>query len=415
VERKRVQLTRIKQYFGNESLKDIRGGVGIELKRLSDLVKPKTSVAIAAGSRGIRNIAVIVSEVAEFVKYMGAEPFIVPAMGSHGEADARKQAEILAGYGISEKELGIPVKSSMDVVELPRGRSPFPLCMDRNAWNADAVILVNRIKPHTDFHARYESGLVKMSVIGLGKERQALNVHSFGVYGLSELIPQASREILSSGRIIGGLAIIENGYDETMEVKALRADEILEKEPGLLEKARRNMASLPVDETDLLFVDRMGKDISGVGLDPNIIGRIRITGQPEPEAPRIKAIVISDLTEASHGNAIGIGLADTITRRLYDKIDFASTYVNAKTSSFLERVKVPLVADTDREAFDIALRSCGYLAEGAEKIIRIRDTLHLDEIYVSDPVLEIIRPSANIEIISGNHELFLINGDLTPF
>ena len=335
-------------------------------------------------------------------------------MGSHGDANASEQTAILAGYGISEKTMGIPVRSSMEVEELNQGDSPCPVYMDKNAWESDGVILINRIKPHTDYHATYESGLVKMSVIGLGKEKQASAIHSYGIYGLSNVLPASCQtRYCLAGKIIGGVALVENGYDETMLVKVLKSDEFLEKEPGLLEIARINMPSLPADEIDVLVIDNMGKEISGVGIDPNIIGRIRIRGQKEPEKPSIKAIMISDLTEASHGNAIGIGLSDVITRQLYDKIDFSATYVNGITSSFLERVKVPLVADNDRKAYEIALRSCGYIPEGEEKIIRISDTLHLDEMYVSDKVLKLIRSDKALEILHENAELFDANGKLS--
>jgi hypothetical protein len=393
----------------------VRGEVAIELQKLASVIKPGARIAIAVGSRGIRNLVEIVSEVAGFIKENRAFPFIVPAMGSHGNANGAGQAEILAGYGISEKTLGIQVRSSMEVVELPHGDLPAPVYMDKNAWESDGVILINRIKPHTDYHGKYESGLVKMAVIGLGKEKQASAIHRYGVYGLTSLIPMAADRILSTGKILGGLAIVENGYDETMIVKALINDEFLEREPELLEIARKSMPSLPVDDVDILIIDQMGKEISGVGIDPNIIGRIRINGQKEPEKPSVRAIMVSDLTEASHGNAIGVGLADVITKRLYDKIDFPSTYINGVTSSFLERVKIPLVASGDKEAFDITFRSCGYINEGEERIIRIKNTLHLDELYVSDPVLKNIRSSTAIEVIGENADLFARNIDFTPF
>jgi hypothetical protein len=411
----KFKLTKIRQHFSKNSLADVKGEVAAGMLKLGPAIKPGARIAIAVGSRGIRNIVEIVREVAEIIKAKNAFPFIVPAMGSHGEADAAGQAEILAGYGISEKTLGIPVMSSMEVVELPRGNSPAPVYMDKNAWASDGVILINRIKPHTDYHGKYESGLVKMAVIGLGKEKQASAIHRYGVYGLTTLIPLAAGQILSTGKILGGIALVENSYDETMLVKALTKDEFLDMEPQLLEIARQNMPSLPSDDIDVLIIDRMGKEISGVGIDPNIIGRIRITGQKEPDRPSVRAILISDLSEDSHGNAIGMGLADVITKRLYDKIDFSATYINGITSSFLERVKVPLVAPNDKEAFDIAIRSCGYLREGDEKIIRIRDTLHIDELYVSDPVMMMIRSSADIEIVKGNNNLFNLNYDFAPF
>jgi len=402
----KIHLTKIRQHFSKNGLADVKGEVSRELLKLKPLIKPGAKIAIASGSRGIKNIVTIVKEVAEFVRANNATPFIVPAMGSHGNAIAENQAQILADYGISEEATGIPVRSSMDVVELPKGKSPVSVYMDKNAFQADGVILVNRIKPHTDYHGNYESGLVKMTVIGLGKERQASAIHSYGVYGLAELIPVVAKEIISTGKIIGGLAIVENSFDETMMVSALRADEFFEKEPALLKAAKDNMPYIPANNIDLLIIDEMGKNISGVGVDPNIIGRMKIYGQPEPERPAVKSIIITDITRESHGNAIGVGLADVIPRRLYNKIDFPSTYTNGITSSFYERIKIPVIAETDRDAFDIALRGCGYIEKGKEKIVRIKNTLHLEELYVSDAVLEEIKDSGIIEIIERNIELF---------
>jgi hypothetical protein len=384
----------------------VKGEVSSELFKLKSLIKPGSNIAVAVGSRGIRNLVLIVKEVTDFIKANNANPFIVPAMGSHGNAIAENQAQILADYGISEKATGVPVRSSMDVVELPEGESPANVFMDKNAFNADGIILINRIKPHTDFHGDYESGMVKMTVIGLGKEKQAAAIHSYGVYGLGELIPVVARQILSTGKIIGGVAIVENAFDETMMVSALRADEFFEKEPSLLKIAKENMPFIPADNIDLLIIDEMGKNLSGVGVDPNIIGRMKIYGQPEPERPQVKSIIIADITKESHGNAIGVGLADVIPRRLYNKIDLPSTYTNGITSSFYERIKIPVIAESDREAFDIALRGCGYIKKGEEKIVRIKNTLHLEELYVSDSVLEEIKDSGKIEILQRNVELF---------
>lgn len=408
-------LIKIKQQFPDNSLADVESEVSEELLKLQPLIKPSASIAIAVGSRGIKNTVPVVRRVAEFLMENHATPFIVPAMGSHGAATAEGQAEILAGYGILEKSIGIPVRSSMEVVKLSDGDLPVPVFMDKTAWQSDGVILINRIKPHTDFHARYESGLVKMSVIGLGKEKQASAIHRHGIYGLTNLIPIAAERVFSTGKILGGIALVENAYDQTMLVKALKTDEFFETEPVLLEMARKNMASLPVDDIDVLIIDRMGKDISGVGLDSNIIGRIKIPGQKEPDKPSIKAIVVLDLTGDSKGNAIGMGLADVITKRLYDKIDFPSTYSNGITSSFLERVKIPIVAGSDKEAFKIALRSCGHLKKGEEKIVRIKDTLHLDELYVSGSVLNLIDRPEGTEPPKEKIALFDREDQITPF
>lgn len=410
-----LQLIKVKQHFNNNSLTDIKGELSKELFKLQPLIKPGGKIAIAVGSRGIRNLVTIVREIAEFIRANNANPFIVPAMGSHGNANAEGQSEVLAGYGISEANIGVPVRSSMEVVELVQGDSPLPVYIDKNVFLSDGVILVNRIKPHTDFHAKYESGLVKMSVIGLGKEKQALAIHEYGVYGLSSLIPLAAKQIYTSGKILGGIALVENAYDDTMLIKALKTDEFFEQEPVLLDIAGKNMPSLPVKELDVLIIDQIGKDISGVGIDANIIGRIYIAGQEEPNKPAIKAIALLDLTDASHGNAYGIGLSNVITKRLFDKIDFNSTYKNAITSSFLERAKVPIVAKNDKEAYEFALRSCAYIKNGEEKIIRIKDTLHLGEIYVSRAIFDLIKYSEGIEVLQEDIEQFSNTNEIMPF
>lgn len=401
-----ISLTKIRQHFPKNGLADVKGEVSKEAQCLKPLIKPGSSIAVAVGSRGIRNIVLIVKEITDFIKANNATPFIVPAMGSHGNAIAENQAQILADYGISEETIGVPVRSSMEVIELPKGDSPVPVFIDKNAYDSDGIILINRIKPHTDYHGSYESGMVKMTVIGLGKEKQASAIHSYGVYGLAELIPVVAGEIIKTGKVLGGLAIVENAYDDTMLISALRSDEFFEKEPALLKAAKENMPYIPADNTDLLIIDEMGKNLSGVGVDPNIIGRMKIYGQPEPERPRVKSIIIADITKESHGNAIGVGLADVIPRSLYNKIDFPSTYTNGITSSFYERIKIPVIAETDREAVSIALRGCGYIDNGREKIVRIKNTLHLEELYVSDAVLEEIKDSGKIEIIERNVELF---------
>lgn len=406
------QLIKIKQGFKDNRLPDVRNAVIGELQALSGSIKPGARIAVAVGSRGIKNLALVVTETVKFIKQKNAFPFIVPSMGSHGDATAEGQAKVLESYGITEKSVGAPVVSSMEVVELPFHGFPVKIFMDRNAFDSDGIVLINRIKPHTDFHGRFESGLVKMSVIGLGKEKQASAIHAFGVYGLSDLIPEAAKKVLSTGKIIGGIGLVENAYDETMLTKFLMADEFFDKEPGLLDLARKNMPYLPVNNIDVLIIDKMGKDISGAGIDPNIIGRIKITGQKEPEEPVIKAIVVSDLTEASHGNATGVGLADVITRKLYDKIDFSSTYINALTSSFIERAKIPVIAKNDKEALFIALRSCGFLVSGDERIVRIKNTLQLDEIYVSKAVMDTMTVN---EPVSDYVELFNADDELTPY
>lgn len=408
-------MIKIRQRFDRSEIDDPGAAVREQLARVEPFVQPGARIAIAVGSRGISNLPAVVKAVSEFVKARGAHPFIVPAMGSHGGATAEGQREVLRLNGASEESMGTPVRATMEVVELPRGSLSHRIFMDRHAYESDGVILINRIKPHTDYHGRYESGLMKMALIGLGKLEGALAIHAFGVHGLRELIGPGARQVLATGKILAGVALVENACHETMIARVLKADEIPDEEPKLLDVAVRNMASLPVEDIDVLVIDRMGKDISGVGIDSNITGRIGVRGQPDAASPRIKAIVVTDLTDVSHGNAIGVGLADVITRRLYDKIDRGDTYRNVITSSFLERGKIPVVAASDREAFEMALRSCGHVPEGQERIIRILDTLRLEEMYVSPAVAEDLRQSPRIDTSGADADLFDGTGALLPF
>jgi hypothetical protein len=403
---KDIRLTKIRNHFPETSLKDVGGAVRESLAGLSGIIKKGNSIAVAVGSRGIDNLEIVVREVLDFVKQQGGQPFIVPAMGSHGGATADGQAEVLAGYGITERSVGVPVRSSMEAVELPQGELNHRIYMDKNAYESDGVILINKIKPHTDFHATYESGLVKMSVIGLGKEAGAEAIHHFGVHGLTQLIPASAKQIFDTKKILAGVALIENAYDKTMMVNALRGQDILSEEPKLLDIARKNRPTFPVDNIDVLVIDRMGKNISGVGVDTNIIGRLKIYGQPEPPTPNIRSIVVADITDESHGNATGIGLADIIARRLFDKIDFQVTYKNIATSSFLERGKIPFIAENDVDALELALRNCGHSGPGEERIIRIKDTLHLDELYVSRAILDELSVNPQIEVIEKDIPVF---------
>jgi hypothetical protein len=307
-------------------------------------------------------------------------------MGSHGGATADGQREVLASYGITESETGAPVRSSMEVLELPRGDAPCRVFMDRLASEAAGTILINRVKPHTDYHGEHESGLVKMSVIGLGKHAQALEVHRHGTKGLREFIPVVARQVLRHGNILLGLGLVENAYHDLAEVRGALPGELFEVDRALLARARQLMPRLPAEDIDVLIVDELGKDVSGTGLDTNIIGRIYIRGDAEPQSPRIKAIVVCDLTEASHGNALGMGLADVVTRRLYEKVDLAAVAQNVITSTFLERGKMPLVAPTDREAYEWAVRACGPIAAEDLKVLRVRSTLRLEE-FLASPAL----------------------------
>lgn len=399
-------LVRIRQHFARPRLEDVQAAVRAELEHCGVAIPAGGRIAVAVGSRGIANLRLIVQTVCAWVKAQGGQPFIVPAMGSHGGATAEGQRRILEDYGLLESFTGAPILSSMEVVQLDAGDLPIPLYFDRYADQAEGIIVVNRIKVHTDFHGPYESGLMKMLVIGLGKHAQALAVHRYGTYGLRELMPRAAKAVLAQKPILLGLAIVENAYDETQLVRAIPAERIPAEEPALLDLARKSMPTFPVDTFDILVLDRFGKDISGAGLDTNIIGRWMIYGEPEPERPRIKMIILGDLTPASHGNAVGLGLADIMTRRAFEKINWQATYENLYTSSFLYRGRTPIVVSNDREALWFAMRGANILEAAAARMIRVQDTLHLNELLISPAVLKEIEGRPDIEVLEQVEELF---------
>lgn len=410
-----LRLTRAVVRFPRPRVANIGDAVRTGLQAQRHVFPASGTVAVGVGSRGVANLAVIVGAAIDTLRAWGLSPFIVPAMGSHGGATADGQQQLLADYGVTAEAMGCDIRSSMDVVALDHGDLPHALFMDRHAYGADAVVLINRIKPHTDFHGTYESGLAKMAVIGLGKERQAIEMHRFGVPGLRDGIPRAASRLFARGHIVAGIGVIENAYDETMTIEVVPGPELMTREPALLEMARANMPALPVAALDVLIVDRLGKNISGTGMDTNVIGRMRIAGEPEPASPRVRAIVVTDLTAASHGNATGTGLADVITRRLFDKIDVGVTYTNVFTSGFPERGKMPIVAPTDADAYACALRACGPIEPGHERIARIRDTLHLGELFVSAAVRDALRGRSDVEFEDEPNEMFEADGTLTTF
>ena len=408
-------MTKVRQHFPDNTLHDIPGACQMAFRNIEEMVTEGATIAVAVGSRGIDNIHTVVKETVSMIKSRGAKPFIVPAMGSHGGATPNGQIAVLESYDIKEKTIGAPINATMEVESIPGSTVDIPAFMDRYAYQADGVILINKIKPHTDFHAEYESGLVKMAVIGLGKERGAEAIHNFGVTGLMEIIPKAAELIFRTGKILAGIALVENAYDRTMHIEALSGMKIMHEEPRLLALARANRPSFPIGNIDVLHIDQMGKNISGVGIDTNIIGRMMIHGQTEPERPRIKSVIVTDLTDESHGNATGVGLADIITRNLFSKINFESTYKNIATSSFLSRGKIPFIAENDEEAMQLGLRNGGYPADGQERVIRIKDTLHLNEMYVSDAILDLVAKNANIQVIGSRVNVFKADGSMIPF
>jgi Lactate racemase N-terminal domain len=379
------ELVEVRQSFPRERVEDVERAVREQLGEgeFAAALKPGMEVAIAAGSRGIAGIDALVRAVADAVRDAGAAPFIVPAMGSHGGATADGQKQILESLGITEDACHAPIRSSMEVVELGRTASGTPVYLDANAAGADGVIPVARVKAHTDFRGEVESGLLKMCAIGLGKHDGARSLHGLGVPGIRDHMVEVGCHTAESGHVLFGLAVVENAYDEPAIVEAVAPREFRARDAALLETYKEWMPRLPVDDIDVLVVDRMGKNYSGTGMDTNVLGRFRIHGEQEPQSPRIKYVVVSDITEESHGNALGVGLADIATERLLERIDYEATYENVLTSTFLERAKVPLIRPNDRSAIEAAIRCNWGVAPEETRLVRIPNTLHLDVVHVS--------------------------------
>ncbi|MCZ8517089.1 lactate racemase domain-containing protein [Paenibacillus filicis] len=397
------RFIKVQQHFTGPSIDDVESAVRSELTRIkiSEQIKPGMRVAITAGSRGIANIAKIIRETAAFLKISGAEPFIIPAMGSHGGATAEGQVEVLESYGITEEFCKAPILSSMEVVQIGVTEQGTPVYVDKYAWEADAVLIIARIKVHTDFKSPIgiESGIMKMAAIGMGKHKQALALHSSGITGIRDYMPEVARLVLKKANVLCGLAIVENAFEQTAIIEAIPTEQIENRERELLKQSASFMPKLPVNNLDILLVDQIGKNFSGTGMDTNIIGRMRILGVKEPEMPSIKYIIASDLSEESHGNALGIGLADLTTRRLFEKIDFQKTNENVITSTFLTRAAIPIVMESDREALIAALR-CNWDVKAEDaRIIRIPNTLHLEHLYVSEALLPEIQNLDHVRIV----------------
>ena len=413
------KMTRIQQQFEAPVLTDLPAAIHTELDRINaaTIVKPGETVAITAGSRGVANVDIAVKATVDYLKGLGAKPFVVPAMGSHGGATAEGQRSVLEHYGITEETVGAPVKATMEVVELGKTADGLPVFFDRYAAEADHVVPLNRIKAHTDFNGSIESGLMKMMVIGLGKQQGANLYHrAFFQYSFEHVIMAVGGFILDTGKIAFGLGLIENAHEDTAKAVAMSAAQLLQGERELLVEAKSLMGRLPFDELDLLIVDWTGKNISGTGMDTNVIGRMMQNFEPEPAKPAILRIFVRDLTEESDGNATGIGLADFTTTRLVDKIDRHSTYMNGITALGPQKSKIPFYYDTDREAIEVALDTIGLTEPEDARVLRIESTLRLTELDISEVLLEDAKLHSSLEVI-GETQPFTFDavGNLLPF
>jgi len=411
-------LVRVRQRFEAPRLDDVEGRLRELLagSTLASRLAPGARVALTAGSRGVRDLVPVLRTVADFVRSAGGEPFLVPCMGSHGGATAEGQEAALGSLGVDAATVGAPVVSSMDVVAAGTSRFGAPVWVARDLAEADAVLVVNRVKPHTDFRGPVESGLAKMLVIGAGKQRGAEEAHRLAVrHGFPAVLEEYAGVVLARIPVVGGVAIVENQREETAELYVLDAAEMLEREPAILGRARALTPSLPFDDLDCLLVDRIGKEISGAGLDTNVIGRVGGRNGPPSQRPRIARIVVRDLTPASHGNAIGIGMADFTTTRLIDAVDREATAVNSITSMGPEDARLPIAFARDVEAVEAAYATCGAASTAEFSLAWIRDTLALEELLVSTALLPAARADEGLEVL-GEPFPFPIaaDGSLTP-
>jgi len=410
------RMARVKQQFGGPMLHDVAGAVREAFGAVALPVEPGQTVALPVGSRGVANLDVIVRATVDHLKALGVRPFIVPAMGSHGGATAEGQRAVLEHYGVTEAAMGCPIRATMEVVQVGEVLG-LPIWLDRYASEADWIGVINRVKPHTGFSGEIGSGLLKMMTIGMGKHRGAVQAHRANIrLGYETMIVALGREMLRLGRIAFGLGIVENGYDETALVRALLPADLEAGERELLRLAKAWMAKLPFESMDLLVVDEIGKEVSGTGMDTNVIGRHSTFFEKPFTSPKITFIVACDLTPNTHGNASGIGLADFTTRRLADKIDWEPTYINALTACSPGGPKLPAALDSARDAIAVALACLGLERPEEARVVRIRNTLRLAEVEVSEAFLPELAARPDLTLLAEPAPLaFDPAGYLPPF
>jgi hypothetical protein len=399
------RLVKTRQTFPAPTVSDVPATLRQELNKpgVLDQVPPGMRIAIAVGSRGVAEIPTLVKVTVAEISARGGEPFIVPAMGSHGGATAAGQVDVLTQLGVTESSVGCPIVSSMEVVEIGRLANGLPVYMDKHAQQADGIVVINRIKPHTAFRGRSESGLVKMITIGLGKQKGAESCHKYSFKYMAENIVAMAKVALERTPILFGVGTVENAYDRIAKIVAVPANDLIETDAELQIEAKQNMARIFFDQIDVLVIDQIGKDISGDGMDPNITGRY-----PTPYAtggPKVTKMVILDLTERTHGNANGMGTADFTTRRLADKVNFKMTYANGLTSTVVIPTHLPTVLDNDRQAIQAAIKTCSALDATKIRLVRIKDTLHLGELYISEAMLAEAQTTPGITILGSPFSL----------
>ena len=408
------RMALIEREFDHPRIDDVAAATRAALGDVSNLesLPDGAEVGITAGSRGIHDMPDMLRAIVDELDARGFDPVVFPAMGSHGGATAAGQREALASLGVTEASMGCEIRSSMDVTAVAEDSAGRPVFAARDAMAADAVLLVNRVKAHTDFSGRYESGLCKMAVIGLGKQRGAESAHNVALpTSFREVIPERAALLFEHAPVVGGVALVENAHDRAAHVEGLDVEEIPDREPELLARSKELLPTLPVDDLDLLVLDAIGKDVSGTGMDTNVVGRIRMHGEPEIDAPAITRIHVRSITDASHGNGIGLGLADYAHRRAVERLDLTDTYVNVVTSGEPGRANIPLVVPTDELALLLAVSTTGVSDPGELRVIRAPNTLDLGRMIVSEPVLAEIGHREDVTVRS-EFDLTVEDGDL---
>ena len=411
------RMLEVRQRFTEDCLDNPAERLRRELDRaeIKELIHPGMRIAVTAGSRGLDCYVSILREIISFLKSQGAQPFIIPAKGSHGGANADGQTALLNGYGITEESIGAPILSSMEVVQVDTTADGEPVWVDRIASKADGIVLFNRIKPHTGFIGDYESGLVKMAAIGLGKQRGAETVHFGGPAHMSERVRDFGIRAIKHSRVLFGVGTVENSLDKVYDLRALTVPEILSEEPKLLKSAKELLPRIFFEKLDVLIVDRIGKNISGPGMDPNIT-RTYLPDAAIPEElrkKRAKRVAVLDLTKETHGAAMGIGMADVTTRRLFEKLDRDVTYPNCLTSGVTVSAKLPMWFDNDELTIKAAVQTLTGSDRNNLRIVRILDTLHLGKIWISEALAGEAEENKNVEVLSELEKLqFDENGNL---
>ncbi|MCE5283914.1 MAG: lactate racemase domain-containing protein [Deltaproteobacteria bacterium] len=378
-------------------------------------VRPGQSVAITGGSRGIAAIVPLTAAIVSVIRGLGAEPFVVNAMGSHGGATAEGQKDLLASLGLTEENLGCPVRITMEVDQVGELPDGFPVLCDRNATAADHIIVINRIKAHTAVTGPIQSGLSKMCTIGLGKVEQASRIHRYGPSRMGQIIREAAAVFIAKTPVLAGVGIVENAYGGVARLELVRPEEFPSADERLLVEMHRLMAKLPCPELDLLVIEEMGKRYSGTGMDTHVIGRWRIFGEPEPESPRVQRIAVLGLDPSSHGNAQGVGLADLITERLFKSIDLQKTYMNTLTSTYVQRGMIPIIGGSDRETIEKALYSLPLVQKDEAKVAWIRNTNEIEHVALSAAALTQSAAGTRIEKLGGVPWAFDEKGLLIPW